>query len=249
MFPPALASGEFANGASAMNKFLVISGASRGIGAATAQRFLDNGYEVISLSRSPASNTAIKHIPADFSQPNWPTGASYLNELLPTKAQITLIHNASVIKKDSVHSAASGLAEVMQTNLIAAQQLNEIVLPHMREASSILYLGSTLSEKAVANALSYSTSKHAIVGLMRATCQDLLGSGIHTAAVCPGFTDTEMLRNHIGNNEEVIHSIESRVSYGRLIRPEEIAETLWFCANNAVINGSVIHANLGQIES
>lgn len=231
-----------------MSRLLIISGASRGIGAATAQRFLDDNYEVVSLSRTPAENPAIQHIPADFSNSSWPDGVDQLNELV-SRGKITLVHNASVIKKDSVHSAADDLAEVLQINLVAAQQLNELILPKMQEGSSILYVGSTLSEKAVANTLSYSVSKHALIGLMRATCQDLLGSGIHTAAVCPGFTDTEMLRNHIGNNEDVIRSIEANVSYGRLIKPEEIAETLWFCANNPVINGSVIHANLGQVES
>lgn len=233
-----------------MNKLLVISGASRGIGAATANRFLDGGYRVISLSRSPGSNAAIEHISTDFLQPGWHQEiAGPLREMISGKTHISLIHNASIIKKDSVLNAANNLAEVMKMNLIAAQRLNELVIPQMLEGSSVLYVGSTLSDKAVANTLSYSVSKHAVLGLMRATCQDLLGTDIHTAAVCPGFTDTEMLRNHIGDNDEVIRSIEARVSYGRLIQPEEIAETLWFCANNPVINGSVIHANLGQVES
>lgn len=233
-----------------MNKLLVISGASRGIGAATANRFLDQGYRVISLSRSPGSNAAIDHISTDFLQSGWHQEiAGPLREMISGKTHISLIHNASIIKKDSVLNAANNLAEVMKINLIAAQRLNELVIPQMLEGSSVLYVGSTLSDKAVANTLSYSVSKHAVLGLMRATCQDLLGTDIHTAAVCPGFTNTEMLRNHIGDNDEVIRSIEARVSYGRLIQPEEIAETLWFCANNPVINGSVIHANLGQVES
>jgi len=232
-----------------MNKLLVISGASRGIGAATAERFRDSGYRVISFSRAASGNAAFHHIAADFSQPNWPGEIENLQELISEEHEITLIHNASMIRKDSVHNAASELANVIQINVIAAQQLNELILPHMQKGSSILYVGSTLSEKAVANTLSYSVSKHAVVGLMRATCQDLAGSGIHTAAVCPGFTDTDMLRNHIGNDEDVIRDIESNVSYSRLIRPEEIAEALLFCATNPVINGSIIHANLGQIES
>jgi 3-oxoacyl-[acyl-carrier protein] reductase len=83
---------------------------------------------------------------------------------------------------------------------------------------------------------------------MKATCQDLAGSGIHTACVCPGFTDTEMLREHIGNNEEIIKSLESIICAGRLVKTEEMAEMIYFCSNNPVINGSVIHANLGNIE-
>jgi NAD(P)-dependent dehydrogenase (short-subunit alcohol dehydrogenase family) len=118
----------------------------------------------------------------------------------------------------------------------------------MGTGSSILYVGSTLSEKAVANTASYVTSKHAVVGLMRATTQDLIGEKIHSAAVCPGFTATEMLLTHLGDNDEVRAFLEGMSAFHRLIEPKEIAKTLLFCAQNPVINGSVIHANLGQVE-
>jgi NAD(P)-dependent dehydrogenase (short-subunit alcohol dehydrogenase family) len=116
----------------------------------------------------------------------------------------------------------------------------------MRNGSSVLYVGSTLSEKAVPHSFSYVVSKHAIVGMMRATCQDLVGRAIHTACICPGFTDTEMFRKHVPT--EALDQIRAMSAYGRLITPEEIAETLFWAANNPVINGAVIHANLGQVE-
>ena len=88
-----------------------------------------------------------------------------------------------------------------------------------------------------------------MIGMMRATCQDLAGSGIHTACICPGFTDTEMLRAHVGDSDEVLKMIGNMSSYSRLIEPVEIARSIEFAVANPVINGSVIHANLGQIES
>ena len=136
----------------------------------------------------------------------------------------------------------------MQVNLIAPVQLNRLVLPLMERGSAILYVGSTLSVKAVANTCSYSTSKHALVGLMRATCQDLAGSGIHTACVCPGFTETDMLRELAGHDAAVLDSLAQNVTMGRLIDPVEIAETLYFCARQPVINGATVQANLGQFE-
>ena len=119
----------------------------------------------------------------------------------------------------------------------------------MKSGSSILYVSSTLGEKGVANTCSYVSSKHAQIGLMKASCQDLFGSGIHTAAICPGFTDTEMLRDHVGNDAEVLDYFAGLSAFNRLLAPEEIANTLWFCANTPAINGSVIHANLGQLEN
>ena len=85
--------------------------------------------------------------------------------------------------------------------------------------------------------------------MMRATCQDLAGSGIHTACVCPGFTDTEMLRAHVGDDPEILKSIAGTTTFGRLVEPSEIAATIQFAANNPVINGAVLHANLGQVEN
>lgn len=57
-----------------------------------------------------------------------------------------------------------------------------------------------------------------------------------------------MLRAHVGEDQEILDSIASMGTYGRLIEPKEIAETIYFCAQNPVINGAVMHANLGQVE-
>lgn len=119
-------------------------------------------------------------------------------------------------------------------------------MPH---GSSLIYIGSTLSEKAVANSFSYVTSKHALVGMMRASCQDLKGKQIHTCCICPGFTDTEMLRTHVGDDSAVLEFIASLNTFNRMIEPKEIAEFIIWAHHNPVINGSVLHANLGQIES
>mmetsp|Transcript_6836 Transcript_6836/g.11293 ORF Transcript_6836/g.11293 Transcript_6836/m.11293 type:complete len:121 (+) Transcript_6836:250-612(+) len=117
------------------------------------------------------------------------------------------------------------------------------MIPCVILRSSIIFIGSTLSEKAVGGTLSYSTSKHAVVGLMRATTQDLFGTGIHTSLVCPGFTDTPMLRKHLGDDAD---SIASNNAYGRLVKPEEIAKLVLTTAHSPALNGSVLHANLGQ---
>jgi NAD(P)-dependent dehydrogenase (short-subunit alcohol dehydrogenase family) len=116
----------------------------------------------------------------------------------------------------------------------------------MAPGSAIVYVGSTLAEKAVPGSFSYVTSKHAMVGMMRATCQDLAGSGVHTACICPGFTDTEMLRTHVP--AEAMDAVRAMSAFGRLIEPVEIAETIHWASAHPVINGALIHANLGQVE-
>lgn len=231
-------------------KNIVISGASKGIGRATAEKFVATGARVFNLSRGPSGVSGVIDIAIDLSLN---TAAEALAETLvpQLEGQVdVLIHNAAKLINDTLQSAESeALADVLNINVIAPQRLNQALIPLMSAGSAILYIGSTLSEKAVANSFSYVTSKHAMVGMMRASCQDLAGTGIHTACICPGFTNTEMLRAHVGESEETLQAIGGLSTFGRLIEPSEIADTIVFCAKNPVINGAVIHANLGQKES
>ena len=228
---------------------IVITGASKGIGKATAARFVANGDRVINISRSPSDIQGIENVPIDLAGPGAIDSVDDLVNNLPLD-DIHLIHNAARLVNDSIRDVdAESFKAIININIIAPQILNQAILPKMAEGSSIIYIGSTLSEKAVANSYSYVSTKHAMVGMMRATCQDLAGSGIHTACICPGFTDTEMLRAHVGDSNEVLAEIGSMSSYGRLIEPAEIARTIEFATANPVINGSIIHANLGQKES
>ena len=234
-----------------MHKVLIITGASRGIGLATAQVFMDNGFRAINLSRSRSPLSGVENIDVDLGSGSWEkTVVEQLLPMLTDAEQIVLVHNAGAIIKDSVQTLdINAFKRVLEINVIAPAQLSHLLLPSMRTGSSIIYIGSTLGEMAVAQSCAYVTSKHALIGLMRSTCQDLAGTGIHTASVCPGFTDTEMLRAHVGHSEEILQGLSQRVTQGRLIQPEEIANTIYFCAQNSVINGAVIHANLGQVGS
>ena len=230
------------------NKVLVITGASKGIGRATAQHFLTQGYTVINLSRSPCDG--VINFAIDLQDPDWVNQhGKQLCQAIGKPTQLCLVHNAAVMTKDTVKDLhADSLRSTLNLNVVAAAQLNVLLLPIMPAGSSIIYISSTLGTKAVANAHAYVISKHAVIGQMRATCQDLVGSMIHTAAICPGFTQTEMLTEHLGSNPQLYEQISENIAHKRLVQPAEIASTIWFCANNPVINGAVIDANLGQVE-
>ena len=229
-------------------KCLLITGASAGIGAHTARQFLHAGYEVINLSRRPCPVEGVLHLPCDLGDADFMIGViEALNSKLADAESLTLVHNAARMTTDSAADTPSEqLRNVLEINLVAANSLNRHCIPYMKPGSSIIYVGSTLSEKAVPNSYSYVVSKHAMVGMMRATCQDLAGSGVHTTCICPGFTDTEMLRQHVPT--EAMNAVRGMSAFNRLITPEEIAATIFWAAANPVINGSVIHANLGQVE-
>lgn len=120
-----------------------------------------------------------------------------------------------MFKDSALTLSPEALRNCLELNTVVPAEINRLFYPQMLPGSSIVYVlalacvliheswlansqpraldrfvGSTLSEKAVANTASYVTAKHAMVGLMRATCQDLAAAAapVHTALVCPGFT-------------------------------------------------------------
>lgn len=233
-----------------MTDYLVITGASHGIGEKTAEKFLKDGWQVINISRSNSKVAGVKNFNIDLGNPEWPIKhTDALDKAVKDANKICLVHNAAVFKSDDVMSLEpESLRHVLDVNVVAPSTLNKIFHYHMKPGSSIIYVGSTLSEMGVPGRASYVTSKHAIVGLMRSTCQDLAGQGIHTCCVCPGFVNTKMLTE--GLDIAMLNNfIASKVTAKRLLEPEEIADFIHYCAGNPIINGSVLHTNLGQVMS
>jgi 3-oxoacyl-[acyl-carrier protein] reductase len=237
-------------GIEGMKNLLILTGGSQGIGKATIEQFIESGWDAINLSRNPCTVSGVTHISVDFLSPDWKTAClSSLEAACKTAKKVSLVHNAAHYLSDSIQTIEENhLQQSMMLNAMIPAILTSHLIPVLPQGSSIIYIGSTLSEKAVKNNCSYSMSKHAIVGLMRATCQDLESMGIHTCCVCPGITDTAMLRARCQHQESTLDFLKNLSSEKRLIEPREIADLIYFCANHSVINGSVLHAHLGQIE-
>ncbi len=239
------------------DKTLIITGASKGIGAAIAAVFASEGWRVYSLSRSrpnpsviPAGDLSqVTHLEVDLAQiTSFEAAESILAPLAEVRGEICLCHNAAQYLGGPITELdIAAVKTSFDVNLFAPMLLNLWLLKRMTAGSSIIYIGSTLSEKAVRAAAPYVVAKHALLGLMRSTCQDLMGSGVHTCLVCPGTTDTEMLRSHLGS-PEAIAQLTALNSYQRLVEPREIADLVFFAAKSPSLNGAVLHANLGQKE-
>ena len=232
-------------------KTLVITGASSGIGLEAAKLFQKEGYSIVNLSRTEIPLDNATHLKTDLSDNQALNNQlNELNKLVSDSEEICLVHNASYMTSDNVEALEDvQLRSVLEVNIVAPTILNRTLIPLMKKGSSIIYVGSTLAEKAVPQMASYVTSKHAMIGLMRSTCQDLFGKFIHTTCVCPGATKTEMIMEYVNNDETALEQIAETLSEQRLIEPIEIASTILFCAKNSEVNGSVIHANLGILQT
>ena len=238
-----------------MKGIAIITGASTGIGEASARRFLEDGWAVIGVARRLCPVPGVRSLIADLGDPGFADGLrqemdAVLDELAcQGLARVCLIHNAGRMNGDS--SLAVDAAEIrmtLQVNVVAPMVINALVAPRLGPGSSILYLGSTLSEKAIPGAASYVVSKHAVAGLMRATCQDLVGRQVHCACICPGFVDTPMLRARVGEDVAAMAAFAAMTTYCRVVQPGETAELLLQAALMPSLNGALIHANYGQIE-
>lgn len=231
-----------------MSKYLIITGGSRGIGEKTIECFRKSGWKAVNISRSPSVFPDVKNIQIDLSLPETiHQNSKDLLDAVKDATQVALVHNAAYYKPDALPTLSlADLHLSWQVNVVASIILNQYLLPKMPAGSAIIYVGSTLAEKAVPGSASYVISKHALVGLMKATCQDLIDKKIHTCCVCPGLVDTKLLKDTI-NKATVDFLLENKVIGKRLIQPEEIAKVIYFCATTDVINGITLHANLGQV--
>lgn len=229
----------------------LVSGASSGIGKATATAFVDAGYRVYNLARRPSGLSGVEDIAVDLADLSAVEAlATALVPHVSTAERTCLVHNASDLPQDTaLHVDAAAMQHTLRLNVVAPAVINQRLLPQMAAGSSVIFIGSTLSEKGVPGHLSYCAAKHAVVGLMRATCQDLQGRGIHTLCICPGFTATEMLQPALHDDPAMLQRIRDKVGYGRLIEPAEIAALVRTAAEQPVLNGAVLHANLGQRET
>ncbi len=228
---------------------LIITGASSGIGYATAENFLSHGFDVLNISRNDCALSEVYTINLDLLHAKEKTIKTQLLLHISEKRRIVLVHNAALCYNDTINNFKSeSWQDTFTLNVSLPALLSQWLLPKMAPHSAIVFVGSTLSEKAVSNTCSYTASKHAVLGLMRSVCQDLAGQFIHTCCVCPGITDTPMLRQRVNNDEKIIELLAKVQSDNRLLQPKEMAEVIYMAATHPVLNGAVLHANGGQIE-
>jgi NAD(P)-dependent dehydrogenase (short-subunit alcohol dehydrogenase family) len=226
-----------------VNKVAVITGAAGGIGRATALAFNHAGWEVIGVDRHHSDNfKGIQYfIRADVSEVA--TSQRLFAEISARQGSIdALVNNAAIqICKPLVDMAPDEWRTVMASGLDATYFTVKHLYPLMRRRNAaIVNVSSVHAIATSANIAAYAASKGGLLALTRALAIELAPDQIRVNAVLPGAVDTPMLRAGLNRGQTevresaiLIQQLASRHLMGRVGRPEEIAEAIFFLADNA----------------
>ncbi|WP_411991293.1 3-oxoacyl-ACP reductase FabG [Agarivorans sp. DSG3-1] len=236
-------------------KVALVTGASRGIGRATAETLVAKGATVIGTATSEKGAQAI----ADYMGENGTglaldvTSSDSIQQLFAAiKAQYgdidILVNNAGITRDNLLMRMKDDEWEdIINTNLTSIFRLSKAVLRSMMKKRNgrIISIGSVVGTMGNAGQANYAAAKAGVLGFTRSLAREVASRGITVNAIAPGFIETDMTRALDDNQRG---AILSQVPMARLGGAQEIAKTVAFLASEdaAYITGETIHVNGGM---
>lgn len=211
-------------------KRVLITGGSRGIGAAIVTKFIEEGYEVKSPIRDELNLLSDSSI-ENFIAENKNIGFD------------VIINNAGINDLGLIDEIDDeNIFNTLQTNLIAPMKLLRGFVPYMKKQNygRVVNIASIWAIVSKPGRVTYSASKNGIHGVTNTLAVELGEFNILTNTVCPGFTATEL--TYKNNSQEDIENICRKIPLHRMAKPEEIAKLVYFLGSdeNTYINGQKI---------
>ncbi len=242
------------------NRVALITGAASGIARATAELFAREGAIVVVADAAvDAGNDTVARIQkaagrASFSRVDVSDSkqvAHMVDTAIETCGRIDILFNGAAILAYGtiVETEEAMWNRMMAINLTGTFLCCRAVVPHMirQGGGAIINVASTTgAHDASARAVAYVTSKGGVTLLTRALAIDHAHQGIRVNALCPGPTDTPMLRNAL--TPEQLEKFAKTYPMGRLARPEELASAALFLASDesSFVTGSAMYVDGGQ---
>ena len=243
-----------------MQQTVLITGGSRGIGAAMARAFAAAGYAVaVNYHRSEAearalveelssSGYSVRAFQADVSDPG--QAQSLVDNVLDKYCQLDiLICNAGIAQQKLFGDLTDDdWRRMFAVNVDGVFHAVRAALPHFihRKAGRIVTVSSMWGQVGGSCEVAYSAAKAAVIGLTRALAKELGPSGITVNCVSPGVISTEM-NAHL--DREALAALAEETPLGAIGTPEDVAEAIWYLSSDAArfVTGQVLAPNGGLV--
>jgi NAD(P)-dependent dehydrogenase (short-subunit alcohol dehydrogenase family) len=230
-----------------MSRIVVVTGGTRGIGRAVAERFEAAGERVVALGSADCDVTDEAAVAAAFER---------------IGRVDVLVNNAGVSASAPLpRTTLEDWRSQIDVNATGAFLCTRAALPGMleRDSGRVVTVASTAGRAGARYTAAYTASKHAAVGLMRAVAAEVAGTGVTANAVCPAFVRTDMTARSVerivsrtGRGEAEAEAALARAApLGRLLEPAEVAFAVAFlaAAEAGAVNGQTLILDGGGIQT
>jgi 3-oxoacyl-[acyl-carrier protein] reductase len=238
-------------------RIAIVTGASRGIGRATAKSLAAAGAEVVAAARGDNARTTVEEISAAGGRAHLATLEvtdresidRVVSETIGRSGRIDILVNNAGIARDQLmlRMKRDDWDAVIGTNLTALFSFAQAVLKPMvkQRSGRIISISSVVGQAGNAGQANYAASKAGIIGFSKALALEVASRGITVNVVAPGLIDTDMTR---AITESAHETWASKIPLGRLGSPEDVAGAVCFLASDeaAYITGQVLAVNGGM---